>query len=464
MQLSVLKILLFSIIGLVGYYYVPQRYRKSFLALLSTIFYLQYSVKMYILALVCISGSWGLSFVIERAKGKCKNFFLFVGVVGIVGILIFCKIPGYYMPGENGDSIWANVVIPLGFSYYGLKIISYLVDIYMGRYGVVINFVSYYNCILFFPQIVSGPIERVDVMLRSMDQGMSFDEKMFGYGFERIITGMFKKMIISNRLSNYIEAVFSHPESYPAFALWMGAFFFTIQLYCDFSGYSDIAIGIAYMYGVDTTENFKFPFMAHNIAEFWERWHISLSSWLRDYVYIPLGGNRRGKLRKNINLMLTFLVSGLWHGNGIHYIVWGGWHGILRVLCHSKQSTNKQHARIWNIVNSMFTFLGVMFGFVFFRASSLEISFIYIKRMFSNLSFSLSDIIESILPFTMDYTCVAYFIVICFFIIVLGIKEFMEAPKNEKRVVFGKKWTFFCAVSIILFGMFGGKSFVYAQF
>ena len=113
--------------------------------------------------------------------------------------------------------------------------------------------------------------------------------------------------------------------------------------------------------------------------------------------------------------MLTFLVSGLWHGNGIHYIVWGGWHGILRVLCHSKQSTNKQHARIWNIVNSMFTFLGVMFGFVFFRASSLEISFIYIKRMFSNLSFSLSDIIESILPFTMDYTCVAYFIVICFF-------------------------------------------------
>ena len=162
--------------------------------------------------------------------------------------------------------------------------------------------------------------------------------------------------------------------------------------------------------------------------------------------------------------MLTFWVSGLWHGNGIHYIVWGGWHGILRVLCHSKQSTNKQHARIWNIVNSMFTFLGVMFGFVFFRASSLEISFIYIKRMFSNLSFSLSDIIESILPFTMDYTCVAYFIVICFFIIVLGIKEFMEAPKNEKRVVFGKKWTFFCAVSIILFGMFGGKSFVYAQF
>ena len=208
MQLSVLKILLFSIIGLVGYYYVPQRYRKSFLALLSTIFYLQYSVKMYILALVCISGSWGLSFVIERAKGKCKNFFLFVGVVGIVGILIFCKIPGYYMPGENGDSIWANVVIPLGFSYYGLKIISYLVDIYMGRYGVVINFVSYYNCILFFPQIVSGPIERVDVMLRSMDQGMSFDEKMFGYGFERIITGMFKKMIISNRLNNYIEADF----------------------------------------------------------------------------------------------------------------------------------------------------------------------------------------------------------------------------------------------------------------
>lgn len=149
-------------------------------------------------------------------------------------------------------------------------------------------------------------------------------KKMFGYGFERIITGMFKKMIISNRLNNYIEAVFSHPESYPAFALWMGAFFFTIQLYCDFSGYSDIAIGIAYMYGVDTTENFKFPFLAHNIAEFWERWHISLSSWLRDYVYIPLGGNRRGKLRKNINLMLTFLVSGLWHGNGIHYIVWGG--------------------------------------------------------------------------------------------------------------------------------------------
>lgn len=193
----------------------------------------------------------------------------------------------------------------------------------MGRYGVVINFVSYYNCILFFPQIVSGPIERVDVMLRSMDQGMSFDEKMFGYGFERIITGMFKKMIISNRLNNYIEAVFSHPESYPAFALWMGAFFFTIQLYCDFSGYSDIAIGIAYMYGVDTTENFKFPFLAHNIAEFWERWHISLSSWLRDYVYIPLGGNRRGKLRKNINLMLTFLVSGLWHGMEF-IILYGG--------------------------------------------------------------------------------------------------------------------------------------------
>ena len=379
MQLSVLKILLFSIIGLVGYYYVPQRYRKSFLALLSTIFYLQYSVKMYILALVCISGSWGLSFVIERAKGKCKNFFLFVGVVGIVGILIFCKIPGYYMPGENGDSIWANVVIPLGFSYYGLKIISYLVDIYMGRYGVVINFLSYYNCILFFPQIVSGPIERVDVMLRSMDQGMSFDEKMFGYGFERIITGMFKKMIISNRLNNYIEAVFSHPESYPAFALWMGAFFFTIQLYCDFSGYSDIAIGIAYMYGVDTTENFKFPFLAHNIAEFWERWHISLSSWLRDYVYIPLGGSRCRKNRLILNLMIVWLITGLWHGNGLNYLLWGAVLGLFIML---EKLFYGERLKKLPVLRNLYVLFLIPLTWVIFAITDLHQLLIYFGRLF----------------------------------------------------------------------------------
>ena len=216
-----------------------------------------------------------------------------------------------------------NVISPVGISFYTFQTLSYVIDVYKVDVKAEKHFGYYATFISFFPQLVAGPIERTKNLLPQIKSAHVFNYEQATYGLKLMAWGFFKKLVIADTLSSPVKLVFDNPQEVQGFALILASFFFTIQIYCDFSGYSDIAIGTAKLFGIDLMTNFKNPYLSKSIKEFWSRWHISLSTWFRDYVYIPLGGNRVGHIRHNINLMITFLVSGLWHGANWTFVTWG---------------------------------------------------------------------------------------------------------------------------------------------
>lgn len=217
-----------------------------------------------------------------------------------------------------------NIILPVGISFYIFQAISYIVDVYKGTVLAEKSLLSYALYITFFPQLVAGPIERAENIIPQFRGKHNFDYEKITNGIIFIVWGLFKKMVIADELAVYVDAVYGNVTRYAGFTLVIATVMFALQIYCDFSGYSDIAIGSAKMFGVDLMKNFKAPYLADSVHEFWKRWHISLSQWLRDYIYIPLGGGRKGKMRTNINLLIVFLISGLWHGADLTYVIWGG--------------------------------------------------------------------------------------------------------------------------------------------
>ena len=306
-----------------------------------------------------------------------------------------------------------------------------------------------------------GPISRFDKFKTALDEGMDYDNVKIQEGFYLILKGLFMKVVIANRLSVYVGKIFASPTSFTGIALWLAAFFYSVQLYCDFAGYSSIAVGISRLFGMHYTENFKRPYFAHNIKEFWDRWHISLSSWLKDYIYIPLGGNRCSKLRQKFNVLAVFFVSGIWHGVGFNYIIWGLYHGVLNILVPKK----KKDADKCGWLKILLNFALVTVGWIFFGTSSFTTAIQYIKSMFANLTVSSSAIQSALFPLTSDNTCVSFFLIVMAFIFALFIRELYE----EKKDISVSKpasiaWQVFLLVSIFLFGEFGASAFIYANF
>lgn len=374
--------------------------------------------------------------------------------------------------GLPADSLTLSIALPVGISYYTFKMISYAVDIYTGKRGAEPHAGYYLVYVLFFPQILAGPIERSESFLGQIRGGLHYDSALFAEGLQRLVLGLFKKMLIANRLSSYVDTVFASPDSYPALAALMALVFYSFQLYCDFSGYSDIVIGMGNLLGIRSRKNFNCPYFARNIKDFWARWHISLSSWLKDYIYIPLGGNRVSKERKVLNVMFTFLASGLWHGNTWNFLVWGGIHGVWNNLNRKRECSDCGVLRmVWQ---TLLTFLGVTATWVFFRAESIGKAFAYYRRMLFGFSLSLADIQNSILPFTSDNTCAAYFLTVCLFLFLLLLYEWgqvygrgkLRAGEGAYAEGFSLSnfWLALMAASIVLFGMFGESGFLYAQF
>lgn len=441
------------------YYLLPMQYRRWLLLLASILFY-------------CTAGSWvpvlaGLSALwsffagrkIEDTKEKeKKKVWLWAGILPILGVLFVYKYFDFYAD--------LNLMIPLGISYYTFKMISYLVDIYLGKREAergIDGCSAYLTYVLFFPQLLSGPIERSDHFLRQLHGELNLQPQLFSVSLQRIVLGLFKKLVIANRLAGYVDTIYAAPESYPGLALVLAAFFYSFQLYCDFSGYSDIAIGMAGVLGIETRKNFDCPYFSRGIKEFWNRWHISLSTWLRDYIYIPLGGSRVSKGRHRLNLLVTFLVSGLWHGADISFLVWGGIHGLWNMIGKKK----KEEANVLTkSLQTMLTFCGVTLAWVFFRAESLGAAFAYIRHGILNFSLSYTAIQNAILPFTGDNTCAAYLLTVCFFLFLLFLYErgVVYGKKEKEGVVLSTPWFILMGLSILLFGVFGTSGFLYANF
>lgn len=283
-----------------------------------------------------------------------------------------------------------RIVLPVGLSFYTFQSMSYTLDVYRGKFAPTRDLTGFLAFVSFFPQMVAGPIERAGHMLPQFLNPRHFNSSLARDGLRQILWGLFKKMVVANNLAGSVDVVFSSPETMTTGTLWLGAFFFAIQIYCDFSGYSDMALGLARLFGFDLTRNFRTPYFALNLPEFWQRWHISLSSWFRDYIFIPLGGSRVNTMQWCFNILITFGASGLWHGANWTFIVWGLIHGMFyladtatfgRADIWMQQQASRPARIAFHTVRYLFTILVVLAAWVFFRAENMTSAITYLKGM-----------------------------------------------------------------------------------
>ncbi len=372
--------------GLMGLYALVRRHRMSRMVLIilfSLYFYYKSSAGYcFILLGVCIS-----DYVIGLALGSSSKVWIrkslvVLNVVLNVGMLIWFKY--FNLLYESFCSITStrfdplDIVLPAGISFFCFRSISYIVDIYKGRIEPCRSFLDYTFFLTFFPPLLAGPVVRAKDMLPQIRNSGSATSIMVSEGIFLVMAGLIKKVVVADYISgNFVDRIFDNPSLYSGFENLMGAVGFTIQLYCDFSGYSDMAIGLALLLGFRFKDNFRAPFKAQSPTEFWKRWHISLSTWLMDYIYIPLGGNRKGNARRHANLMTTMVIGGLWHGASWMYVIWGAYNGLLLSLHKTARKIYRapewlKGTKVATIGNIMLTFTLVVIGMMFFRARSLE--------------------------------------------------------------------------------------------
>ena len=300
--------------------------------------------------------------------------------------------------GYEIKSVWTlNIILPVGISFYTFQTMSYTIDVYRKKLEPTKDFISFASFVSFFPQLVAGPIERASNLLPQILKKREFKYEQGVQGLRLILWGMFKKVVIADSLAPIVDNIFSNYQDFGGGMLWLGAIYFSFQIYCDFSGYSDIAIGTSKLFGFELMSNFKFPYFSRNIGEFWRRWHISLSTWFRDYLYIPLGGSKGGKWKSIRNIFIIFLVSGFWHGANWTFIFWGLFHSTL-FLPSFISNTNRKYTTSIIAENTILpspkeffqvgtTFLLVLIGWVFFRSETISDSFNYLSQMFFDFGF-----------------------------------------------------------------------------
>lgn len=280
-----------------------------------------------------------------------------------------------------------NIILPIGISFYTFQSLSYVIDVYRGKIHARESMRKVYLYICFFPQLVAGPIVRAADFLPQLDENKELTKENFSVGAQIFLFGLIKKIVIADRLAVCVDSVFFAPGAYSGSALLCAVISYSIQIYCDFSGYSDMAIGIAKIFGYELTQNFNVPYLAQNPTEFWRRWHISLSGWLRDYLYIPLGGNRKGGARTYINLFLTMLLGGLWHGASWNFVFWGAYHGL--ALCIHKifmSKKNKSSTGLFILKKPICIFLNIIFvsiGWIFFRCQTMTQAVTVLRGIFT---------------------------------------------------------------------------------
>jgi D-alanyl-lipoteichoic acid acyltransferase DltB (MBOAT superfamily) len=327
---------------------------------------------------------------IEGASGLQRKLYLVISLLTNVGVLAFYKYFNFLAANFNsittifhGPQIpLLNLLLPIGLSFHTFQAMSYTIEVYRGRQPAERHFGLYALYVLFYPQMVAGPIERPQHILPQLRRTQTFNSTTFITGLLMMAGGFFKKVVVADRLGLYVDPVFSNPHGHSALDLLLATYFFSFQIYCDFSGYTDIAIGAALTLGIELMKNFNMPYISTNIAEFWSRWHISLSTWFRDYVYIPLGGNRVGFSRLCVNILLVFAISGLWHGAHWKYLIWGLIHGCLLITYHLFKKFKPPFANL-PYLKWLITFNLVCLTWIFFRAETLNDAFFIFQRMLS---------------------------------------------------------------------------------
>jgi len=395
------------VVGL--YFTLPQRFRWVLLLAASYYFYMCWKAEYVFLIII----STVMDYYVARRMAGCattgrRRLYLVLSLAGNLGLLFAFKYFNFFSASARVvlsqfnmfyDAPVFQVLLPVGISFYTFQTLSYTIDVYRGKIQPETHLGIFALYVAFFPQLVAGPIERSTRLLPQFYQQHDFDYRKATDGLKLMLWGFFKKVVIADRVAVVVNHVYNNPQAYEGTAIIIATYLFAIQIFCDFSGYSDIAMGVARVMGYDLMKNFNRPYHAHSIAEFWQRWHISLSTWFRDYLYIPLGGNRVAKLRWFFNLAVVFVVSGLWHGAAWTFVLWGALHGLYMVFSivtyRARQCAYRllrldpesAVARLWQ---ALITFHLVCFAWIFFRANSAGDAFYLIGHLFTNVRLSLS--------------------------------------------------------------------------
>lgn len=410
MLFNSVNFLIFLPVVFILYWFVfNKKYQDQNLLILTASFYFYacWNWKFLFLLIFSIGLDFLSGIMIERSGNKKEaKFWLLISIVINLGFLGFFKYYNFFIESFSElvagfgfhVNVWLlKIVLPVGISFYTFHGLSYVIDIYKKRIAAERNFVDYAVFVSYFPLLVAGPIERATHLLPQIQKKRTFNYEQAADGMRQILWGFFKKMVIADNCAPLVNEIFAHYHTESASSLVLGAILFAFQIYGDFSGYSDIALGVSRLFGIELLKNFAFPYFSRDIAEFWRRWHISLSSWFRDYLYIPLGGSKGGLMMKIRNTFIIFLVSGFWHGANWTFIIWGGLNALyfmpLMVLNKNRQNLeivamNTLLPSLKEIFQILSTFLLTCFAWIFFRAGSVSQAVLYIKNIFSTTIFS----------------------------------------------------------------------------
>ena len=441
---------------------------------------MSWNAKYVVLILFTTCTSYGSAILLEKQDNKTKKkIILAVTAILCLGVLFFYKyfnFIGESIVGLLGlfaikvHPVTLKLLLPVGISFYTFQTLSYVIDVYKGEVPAEKHFGYYASFISFFPQLVAGPIERTSNLLPQIKAKHEFNYEQATYGLKLMTWGFFKKIVIADNLSKYVSNVYGAPYNYSGFALVLATLFFTFQIYCDFSGYSDIAIGTAKLLGINLMTNFKSPYFSQSVKEFWNRWHISLSTWFRDYVYIPLGGNRCGRARQTFNLMVTFLASGLWHGADWTFVVWGGIHGAAQaieniIVLRSKQ---KSTGLMWWI-RVLFVFVFVSFAWIFFVSNSIGDAGYVITHCFTGITYPITYLKQGFIGIGIGKKELLFLIPSLF---VLAVYDYFNINEKDLIAIISSKntvirWSIYCicVLWIIMNTTVANTSeFIYFQF
>lgn len=467
---SILYILFLPIVIWI-HFTLPRRYQYIWLFAASLLFYLSNDIRYVFGLSFCIATTYFAAILIEKTKLFNRKIILGLCISVNVFALILFRL------------LWkGSAFAPLGISFYALQAMGYVIDVFRGKTVSEKNVIRYAVYVAFFPTVISGPIQRSTVLLPQLRNGRNFDYGKARIGLYHLLSGYLLKIVIADQLAGKVSFAYNNPDTLPGAALLWATFLYAIQIYCDFAGYSALAIGSAEMLGFDMDANFRQPYFAVSIKDFWGRWHISLSSWLKDYVYIPLGGSRKGKLRTQFNLMVTFLVSGLWHGGG-NYIVWGILHGAYNIAGNirrqlflkrnppamkaaaglMKDSGDRpdrkgrlNQGRYYTVVSRIFhmavTFVLVDFAWLFFRADSFEHALNILKRILFDFHFKEMTFYGSYLlgGTKAELVCILFCVIAVFLVDVLHEKNRSIEKIMKDKVPIVIRWTVYIILTLLL--------------
>lgn len=492
MLFNSLEFLIFLPIVFLLYWIIPHKFRWVLLLVASYFFYMYWNWKLVFLILFTTAVSYSAGLLLERFQDnkKIKTTVLVLSAVACLGVLLFFKYFNFFydivwdiikLCSDKEPAGYFSLILPVGISFYTFQTLSYVIDIYKSKIKAERHFGYYALFVCFFPQLVAGPIERPQDLIPQLKSDKKIKEIDYSGAFRIMLIGFFKKIAVADMIGIVVNATFNDINSANGLMVLISSVLFSFQILCDFAGYSDIAVGCAKLFGINLTENFKSPYSSKSIKEFWGRWHISLSHWLRDYIYFPLGGSRVKKWKWCLNILIVFFISGLWHGASYNFVIWGVLHGLFQIIgsltlnlrnnLWTKCKVNPE-GKIVTCLRVGVTFILVTFSWIFFRCGTVSESFTAIAKLFSDYQFTDEYFVNTWNNLQLTWYFAVYFVLAI--VLMLNLEQFKSEQLLGQSKVYKCTWVRYLLYIIMGFAVIIswiylqasdiGSSFIYFQF